>query len=60
MSSILHQHVNTAQTVVEKVVRQTDTLYGGKPGDDATLVGLYLRQRHAAIIFYRSALTTGG
>lgn len=51
MSDILEQHVNTAQTVVEKVVRQTDALYGGKPGDDATLVGLYLRQRHAAMIF---------
>lgn len=51
MSGILSQHVNTAQTIVEKVIRKTDTLYGSKPGDDATLVGLYLRQRHAAIIF---------
>ena len=51
MSDILKQHVNTTQTVVERVLEQTNILYGEEPGDDATLVGLYIRQRHSAIIF---------
>ena len=51
MSEILKEQVNTSQTIVERVLEQTNLLYGEEPGDDATLVGLYIRQRHSAIIF---------
>ena len=51
MSDVMQKHINSAQTVVEKVIDMTNSLYGGEPGDDATLVGLYLRQRHSAMIF---------
>ncbi|PID59067.1 serine/threonine protein phosphatase [candidate division KSB3 bacterium] len=51
MSEILKQQVKTTQTIVERVLEQTNILYGGEPGDDATLVGLYIRQRHSAFIF---------
>ncbi len=51
MAEILTERVNSAQTVVERVIDHTNILYGGKPGDDATLLGLYLRQRHSAMIF---------
>ncbi len=51
MAEILTERVNSAQTVVEQVIDHTNILYGGRPGDDATLLGLYLRQRHSAMIF---------
>ena len=51
MADILHSRVNTAQTVVERVLDYTNMLYGSQPGDDATLVGLYLRPRHSAMMF---------
>lgn len=51
MSEILTERINSAQTVVERVIDHTNILYGGRPGDDATLLGLYLRQRHSAMIF---------
>lgn len=51
IAKLLNNHQKTAQTLVEQVVNHTDELYGGKPGDDASLVGLYLRPRHGAIVF---------
>jgi len=51
MAEVLTERVNSAQTVVERVLNQTNLLYGGTPGDDATLLGLYLRHRHSAMIF---------
>ena len=51
LSNLLKERVNSAQTVVEDVIAHTNLLYGEEPGDDATLIGLYLRHRHSAIIF---------
>jgi len=50
MATVLSGRVLTAQTVVDSVVSKTQALYAGAPGDDATLVGLYLRQRKAAMV----------
>lgn len=51
MSRLLQQPTATAQTVVDGIIRQTTHLYEGEPGDDATLVGLYLRRSKSAIVF---------
>jgi hypothetical protein len=51
MSRLLQQPTATAQTVVEGIIRQTSHLYEGAPGDDATLVGLYLRRSKSAVVF---------
>jgi hypothetical protein len=42
---------HTARTIVQDVMAQTFKLYQGEVGDDATFVGLYIRQRHPLMIF---------
>lgn len=41
----------SARSVVRSVIAQTDTLYRGEPGDDATFVGLYARSKSRLIVF---------
>ncbi|MBN2046420.1 MAG: SpoIIE family protein phosphatase [Anaerolineaceae bacterium] len=43
--------INLVETITDRVVRRTNELYGGQPGDDATLVGVYVRKRHKAMVF---------
>jgi hypothetical protein len=42
---------HTARTIVKDVIDHTFELYQGSIGDDATFVGLYIRQRHPLMIF---------
>ena len=42
---------HTARTIVKEVIDHTFELYQGAVGDDATFVGLYIRQRHPLMIF---------
>ncbi|TVP64771.1 MAG: serine/threonine protein phosphatase [Leptolyngbya sp. LCM1.Bin17] len=42
---------HTARTIVRDVIDHTFELYQGVVGDDATFVGLYIRQRHPLMIF---------
>lgn len=42
---------HTARTIVKDVIDHTFELYQGVVGDDATFVGLYIRQRHPLMIF---------
>jgi len=40
-----------AQTIVQDVITKTQSLYGNNVGDDATVVGLYTRERHSLMVF---------
>ncbi len=40
-----------ARLVVEDIIRETRTLYGSRVGDDATCVGILVRDRHSLIVF---------
>jgi hypothetical protein len=40
-----------ARRIVQKTIAETHSLYGGKIGDDATFVGVYVRQRNPLMIF---------
>lgn len=42
---------HTAHTIVQEVIQKTLHLYQGEVGDDATFVGVYVRQPHPLIIF---------
>lgn len=41
----------TARHIVQNVIAETHSLYRGKIGDDATFVGVYVRQRNPLMIF---------
>jgi hypothetical protein len=51
IESILVQKSHTARTIVQEVLRKTHALYQGEVGDDATIVGIYVRQRNPLMIF---------
>ena len=40
-----------AKFLVEQVLRRTEELYGEQPGDDASMVGIYMRPRRSALVF---------
>lgn len=42
---------SSARNIVRKVLSETYSLYRGKVGDDATLVGVYVRKRNPLMIF---------
>lgn len=51
IEDVLMQKPHTAQTIVKEVIHQTAELYQGVIGDDATFVGLYIRQRNPLMVF---------
>lgn len=51
VEGILKRPAHNARAIVQSVLRETHQLYGGQVGDDATLVGLYVRQRNPLMIF---------
>jgi hypothetical protein len=51
IEDVLIQKPHTAQTIVKEVIDQTSELYQGFIGDDATFVGLYIRQRNPLMVF---------
>lgn len=44
-------HYRTALDVVRDIAAVTGRLYGGRPGDDATVVGVYARRRRRLLLF---------
>ncbi len=42
---------HTARNIVQDVIKKTHELYQGEIGDDASFVGIYVRQRNPLIIF---------
>ncbi|OLP17850.1 serine/threonine protein phosphatase [Leptolyngbya sp. 'hensonii'] len=51
VEGILGQKSHTARTIGRDVLQKTYSLYQGEIGDDATLVGIYVRRRNPLIIF---------
>jgi hypothetical protein len=47
----LAQKSKNARGIVQEVIRKTHSLYQGEVGDDATFVGVYVRNRNPLIIF---------
>jgi hypothetical protein len=50
IEAILVQQSHTARTIVRQVLQKTHALYQGEVGDDATMVGIYVRQRNPVMI----------
>ena len=51
LKEILQKRVSIARNVVNKVITHTDQLYKELPGDDTTMVGVYIRPRRSAMVF---------
>lgn len=51
IEEIWEQRSHTARAVVQDVIHKTYALYQGEIGDDATFVGVYVRQRKPLMIF---------
>jgi hypothetical protein len=51
IESVLNRQSHTARNIVQSVIAETHSLYRGKIGDDATFVGVYVRQRNPLMIF---------
>jgi hypothetical protein len=47
----LRLYGHSARAIVTAILRETDRLYQGRPGDDATFLGIYARRRNSTIIF---------
>jgi hypothetical protein len=48
---LTQQQAHTAKTIVRSVMQETYSLYQGHIGDDASLVGVYVRQRNPLMVF---------
>ena len=57
IEGVLVNKSHTARTIVKDLIDHTFELYQGVVGDDATFVGLYIRQRHPLMIFTGPPLT---
>jgi len=51
IETVLKHKAQTARTIVRDVIGKTYDLYRGVVGDDATFVGIYVRQRNPLMIF---------
>jgi hypothetical protein len=51
VEDVLRHKSQTARTIVRDVISKTYDLYRGEIGDDATFVGIYVRQRNPLMIF---------
>lgn len=51
IESLFINHTHTARNIVQNVIKKTHNLYGGKIGDDASFVGIYVRKRNPVMIF---------
>ncbi|NEO58373.1 MAG: serine/threonine protein phosphatase, partial [Okeania sp. SIO3B5] len=51
IESLFINHTHTARNIVQNVIKKTHNLYGGKIGDDASFVGIYVRNKNPVMIF---------
>ena len=51
LENLFVKQAYTSRNIVHSVIKETHSLYRGKIGDDATFVGLYVRQRNPLMIF---------
>lgn len=59
VEGVIGSQAHTARSIVKRVIDHTFDLYQGQIGDDATMVGLYVRQRHPLMIFTGPPLEEG-
>ncbi len=58
IENIFSRQPLTARKIVNSVIAETHTLYKANVGDDATFVGLYVREKNSLIIFTGPPLDT--
>ncbi|MCU0525726.1 MAG: serine/threonine-protein phosphatase [Elainella sp. Prado103] len=51
IEQIFTRKVHTARSIIQEVIQKTHSLYQGEVGDDATIVGIYIRRRNPLMIF---------
>lgn len=51
IEDLFKYHPSSAKTIVHMTSVRTLELYGNKPGDDATMVGVFIRPSRSAIVF---------
>jgi hypothetical protein len=51
LEQIARRRPATAEMVVRRLMEKTASLYGGEPGDDATLVGILVRKPNRLMVF---------
>ncbi len=51
LQEMVDREYDTAAEIVDSVMDHTTELYQGKPGDDASMIGLYLREENAVMVF---------
>jgi hypothetical protein len=51
MEQVLLRKGQTARSIIQEVIQKTHSLYQGEVGDDATVVGIYIRKRKPLMIF---------
>ncbi|HBB34020.1 MAG TPA: serine/threonine protein phosphatase [Cyanobacteria bacterium UBA8803] len=51
LEGVFLRDAHTARNIVQKVIRETYSLYQGQIGDDATFVGVYVRRRNPLMLF---------
>lgn len=51
LEGLLITHSVSARNIISEVISKTYSLYKGNVGDDATIVGVYVRKRNSLILF---------
>lgn len=51
IEKIFVYHPTSAKTFVQMTTAHTRELYGGQPGDDASMVGIFIRPSRSAVVF---------
>ena len=51
IEGLFRMQPDSARNIVRGVTAKTNALYAGRPGDDATFAGLYVREKHRLIVF---------
>jgi Stage II sporulation protein E (SpoIIE) len=51
MEQVFTRKAHTARSIIQEVIQKTHSLYQGEVGDDATVVGIYVRKRNPLMIF---------
>lgn len=51
MEKLFVHQAPTARSILEQVLQETRSLYRGRIGDDASLVGVYVRRRNPLMVF---------
>lgn len=51
IEQVFTRKAHTARSIIQEIIQKTHSLYQGEVGDDATVVGIYVRKRNPLMIF---------